>query len=87
MIGFFELCFNSTIFLNEIQLSLFFEMKFKNFYFEKTVLLIAVEKGNKEIIQLLLSIPEVDVNAHLIYNCLFFFISFHNHFFLNKIQK
>lgn len=58
--------FQNSKFFYEIP---FFVLKWSFiFYSKKTVLLIAVEKGNKEIVQLLLSNPNVDVNAHLILN-------------------
>lgn len=38
-------------------------MKFKEYIYEKTILYNAVEKGNIDIIKLLISIPELDINA------------------------
>ena len=44
----------------------FFLMKFLLLLFCKTALHIAVQKGNPEMVQLLLSRPEIDVNLSLI---------------------
>lgn len=38
-------------------------MKFKENIYEKTILYNAVEKGNIDIIKLLIGIPELDINA------------------------
>lgn len=49
-------------------------------YFNKTVLNIAVEEGNFEIVKFLLSVPEIDVNVKSI--LIFFFIKFLKNKFL-----
>lgn len=51
-------------------------MKFQIFFWlNKTALIVATEKGNAEIVQLLLSRPELDVN-HISVFKKFFFIEF-----------
>lgn len=42
-------------------------MKFKENIYEKTILYYAVEKENIDIIKLLISIPELDINAKNIF--------------------
>lgn len=39
------------------------------FFFNKTVLIIAIEENNMDLINLLLSSPYVDVNVKIVYNC------------------
>lgn len=49
-------------------------MKFQFFFLlNKTALIVATEKGNAEIVQLLLSRPELDVNHISVFKKLFFF--------------
>ena len=59
-------------------------MKFKIFFFnEKAALHIAVEKGNIELIKILLSNPNIDINLYTILNIVFVYIIIINIFFIS----
>ena len=61
-----------SIFMNIISKYL---LKWNSYlFFNKTPLIIAVERGNIEIVKLLLSCSQIDVNAKLIHWCLFYII-------------
>lgn len=47
-----------------------------NYYNEKTALHMAIEKNNLEIIHLLLSHPDIDINIRSVLNCFSFLYHF-----------
>lgn len=55
-------------------------------YIQKTPLYLAVEKGNVELVQLLLKCQRLDINAKTVFNILIFLIQFQIKFF-NEISK
>lgn len=64
----------NNFFFNYISKVKIFQMKFQFFFLlNKTALIVATEKGNAEIVQLLLSRPELDVNHISVFKKLFFF--------------
>lgn len=74
------------IILNEI-LYLLLLMKFVNHYFYKTPLFLAIDKRNVEIVKLLLSNPEIEVNISCILNLNFLAYYIHILQFANEVQK
>lgn len=62
-------------------------MKFVNHSIYKTPLFLAIEKRNVEIVKLLLSNPEIEVNISCILNLYFLTYYIHNLQFANEIQK
>lgn len=63
---------------------LFYDIFF-NIKFYKTALTIAIERGNKEIVDLLLKHPNIDIYLELIY--ILIFSSNFNQYILNYILK
>lgn len=53
-----------------------------HFIIHKTALIIAVERGYKEIVKLLLASPKIDVNKICISNTIFLFIKFEYKFLI-----
>lgn len=53
-----------------------------NYYNEKTALHMAIEKDNLEIIHLLLSHTDIDINIRSVLNCFSFLYHFDQYFFI-----
>lgn len=69
--------FKFKYFKNTVFKSFYFQMMLIFYHFNKTLLHSVIEKGNIEIVKLLIKCPEVDINQIIIYM----------NFFLNTISN